>query len=69
MNNSTDLGEYGEIAGNSSINQCIYRCFDYICKEVMHIFRELILGAYLGFNNFKIRYEFKIKDLSPDCLL
>jgi len=84
MNNSTDLGEYGKISGNSSINQCIYQCFKYICKEdqikflkkfrknphdsdeIMHIFRELILGAYLGSNNFKIRYEFNINGQTPD---
>jgi len=84
MNNSTDLGEYDEIAGNSSINQCIYRCFDYICKEdrkiflkkfrenphdsdeIMHILRELILGAYLGYSNLKIRYEFNINGQTPD---
>jgi hypothetical protein len=84
MNNSTDLGEYGKISGNSSINQCIYQCFKYIRKEdqkkflkkfrknphdsdeIMHIFRELILGAYLGYNNLKIRYEFNIDGQTPD---
>jgi hypothetical protein len=32
----------------------------------MHIFRELILGAYLGYNNLKIRYEFNINGQTPD---
>ncbi|MBU2598936.1 MAG: hypothetical protein KKC53_07215, partial [Actinobacteria bacterium] len=33
MNNSSYFGEYGKISDNLSINQCIYRCFKYICKE------------------------------------
>jgi len=84
MNNSSDFGEYGKIANNHSINQCIYHCFKYICKkdqkkflkkfrknphdsdEIMHILRELILGAYLGYNNIKIRYEFNINGQTPD---
>ncbi len=84
MNNSSDFGEYGKISDNLSINQCIYHCFKYICKEdqkkflkkfrknahdsdeIMHIFRELILGAYLGYSNHKIKYEFNINGQTPD---
>jgi len=84
MNNSSDFGEYGKISDNLSINQCIYHCFKYICKEdqkkflkkfrknphdsdeIMHILRELILGAYLGYSNLKIRYEFNINGQTPD---
>jgi len=84
MDYSSDFGEYGKISDNCSINQCIYHCFKYICKEdqkkflkkfqknthgsdeIMHIFRELILGAYLGYNNLKIRYEFNINSQTPD---
>lgn len=84
MNNFSDFGEYEKISDNLSINQCIYHCFKYICKEdqkkflkkfrkiphdsneIMHIFRELILGAYLGYNNLKIRYEFNINGQAPD---
>jgi len=84
MNNSSGFGEYGKISDNLSINQCIYHCFKYICKEdqkkflkkfrkdphdsdeIMHILRELILGAYLGYSNLKIRYEFNINGQTPD---
>ena len=84
MDYSSDFGEYGKISDNRSINQYIYHCFKYICKEdqkkflkkfrknahdsdeIMHIFRELILGAYLGYNNLKIRYEFNINGQTPD---
>ena len=58
--------KYGQIAGNKSVNETIYRCFGHICEkdvpkfvkkfrsqlndntQVMHTFRELILGAYLA---------------------
>ena len=38
--------------------------------QVMHTFRELILGAFLSMNGLKVRYEFKIDSKSPDwCIL
>lgn len=43
-----------------------FRKIPHNSDEIMHIFRELILGAYLGYNNFKIRYEFNINGQAPD---
>jgi hypothetical protein len=38
--------------------------------QVMHTFRELILGAYLGMNGFTIRYEKVVDGKTPDwCIL
>lgn len=80
--------KYGQIAGNSSINDCIYRCFDHIHEadarvfvkkfgeqlhsnaQVMHTFRELVLGAYLASNGFKVRYDNPVNSSTPDwCIL
>ena len=76
--------EYGQIAGNKSINSMIYLCFDYIVKadrfkflkkfqqqvndsnQVMHTFRELVLGAYLSSRGFHVRHDFVINDQTPD---
>ncbi|HOT93226.1 MAG TPA: hypothetical protein PLJ78_15430 [Anaerolineae bacterium] len=76
--------KYGQIAGSSSINAFIYRCFAYICQEdkqkfvkrfreqfpdsdeIMHTFRELVLGAYLCSRGFKARYEYPINSRTPD---
>lgn len=79
---------YGQISRNDSINNTIYRCFDYICSEdqrkfikkfrdqpndseqIMHTFRELILGAYLNSMNLKVVYDYWINNESPDwCIL
>jgi len=80
--------EYGQIAGNSSIDALIHRCFEFIddkdrkeflgkfCRQphdsdqIMHTFRELILGAYLNSHGFTGKYEYKIGAKTPDwCLL
>ena len=38
--------------------------------QVMHTFRELILGAFLGSQGFKSRYEFMVGTRTPDwCIL
>ncbi len=79
---------YGQIAGNTSINTTIYRCFKYVSTEdvpafvkkfrkqsndeiqVMHTFRELILGAFLGYQGLKPKYEFAVGTKTPDwCIL
>jgi hypothetical protein len=80
--------KYGRIAGNDSVNELIYRCFDHICEEdvskfvkrfreqphdeaqVLHTFRELILGAYLGSRGFRIRYAQQVAGKTPDwCIM
>lgn len=80
--------KYGQIAGNKSINETIYRCFGHICEkdapkfvkkfrsqlndntQVMHTFRELILGAYLASRGFVAKYELEIDGKTPDwCLV
>ncbi len=76
--------KYGQIAGNTSINAMIYRCFEYICEEdqrkfvkkfreqphdsdqIKHTFRELVLGAYLGSNSFRVKHDYVIDDQTPD---
>jgi hypothetical protein len=40
---SSDFGEYGKISGNRSINQCIYHCFKYICKEDQKNFKKILM--------------------------
>jgi hypothetical protein len=35
-------------------------------NQVMHTFRELILGAFLGSQGFKLRYEYTISNRTPD---
>ena len=38
--------------------------------QLMHTFRELILGAYLSSNGFKVRYEHAVNGNTPDwCIL
>jgi hypothetical protein len=38
--------------------------------QVMDTFRELILGAYLGSNGFRVRYEQSVGTRTPDwCIL
>jgi len=38
--------------------------------QVMHTFRELILGAFLGSKGFKIKYDYTIGTKTPDwCIL
>jgi hypothetical protein len=80
--------KYGQIAGNTHINELIYRCFEYLCEEdqqkfvkkfheqppdsdqIMHTFRELVLGAYLSSSGFKVRYDYAVDNLTPDwCIL
>ncbi len=34
--------------------------------QIMHTFRELILGAYLSSNGFKVRYDSEIDEETPD---
>jgi hypothetical protein len=34
--------------------------------QIMHTFRELILGAYLNSNGFKARYEYAVNTKTPD---
>ena len=79
---------YGQIAGNTAINEMIYRCFQHIREEdvrkfvkkfreqppdsdqIMHTFRELVLGAYLGCNGFKVKHDYLIDGKTPDwCIL
>jgi hypothetical protein len=91
MKNDSNLNidqRFGQIAGNQSVNQTIYHCFEYISKndairfvtkfnkqkdnntQVMHTFRELILGAYLNANGFNAKYELEIDKKTPDwCIL
>jgi len=39
-------------------------------EQIMHTFRELILGAYLSSNHFKVKYEYDINGKTPDwCIL
>ena len=39
-------------------------------EQIMHTFRELILGAYLGSNGFNVRYDYVIESKTPDwCIL
>lgn len=39
-------------------------------SQVMHTLRELVLGAYLGSNDFEARYEYAVNDKTPDwCIL
>lgn len=39
-------------------------------EQVMHTFRELILGAFLASKGFKVRYGYKVDGKTPDwCLL
>jgi len=38
--------------------------------QIMHTFRELILGAYLGSNGFEVRHDYLIGGKTPDwCIL
>ena len=80
--------KYGQIAGNKSINETIYRCFECISAndllkfvkkfrhqlsdntQVMHTFRELVLGAYLASKGFDVKYENGVDGKTPDwCLV
>lgn len=80
--------KHGQIAGNTSINSTIYRCFGYIRSEdrerfvrkfaeqphdqdqVMHTFRELVLGAFLGAQGLDARNEIRVVGKTPDwCIL
>ena len=39
-------------------------------NQIMHTFRELILGAYLGSCDFKVRHEYLVESKTPDwCIL
>jgi hypothetical protein len=76
--------DYGEIAGNSSIDAMIYKSFEaleerdrrrFVKKfreqrkdehQVMHTFRELLLGAFLGSHDFLPEYEPTIDGKTPD---
>jgi len=40
------------------------QCNDSI--QVMHTFRELLLGAYIGVNGFMVKYERSVKNKTPD---
>jgi hypothetical protein len=38
--------------------------------QIMHTFRELILGAYLSSNGFNVRYDYTVSTKTPDwCIL
>jgi len=76
--------KYGQIAGNKSINDTIYRCFGCVCGEderrfvskfrqqphneaqILHTYRELVLGAYLASKGLKVRYGYKVDTKTPD---
>lgn len=39
-------------------------------EQIMHTFKELILGAFLASNGFKVRYEYKVSGKTPDwCMI
>ncbi len=75
---------YEQIALNNSINDTIYRCFEFISEadqrkfvkkfreqphnldQVLHTLRELILGAYLSSNGFKVRNDYPVNGKTPD---
>lgn len=39
-------------------------------NQVMHTFRELVLGAYLGSSGFKVRHDYVVNTQTPDwCIL
>jgi hypothetical protein len=77
--------KYSQIAGKPAINAYIYRCFDELDEitqrkfvkrfrqqqpeQVMHTFRELILGAYLHSIGFNIRYELRLQGKTPDWVI
>ena len=80
--------KYGQIAGNTAINDSIYSCLEHIREDdtrkfvkkfrgqpsdsdqIMHTFRELILGAYLGSNGFEVRHDYLIGGRTPDwCIM
>lgn len=77
-----------KIAGNDSINDMIYYCFEFLEKEdtdkfllkfnqqphnsdqIMHTFRELVLGAFLSSSGYKVKYDFLYGGQTPDwCIL
>jgi len=76
--------EYGQIAGNKSLNEKIYHYFKYISGEdakkfvnkfssqdeeqVMHTFRELVLGAYLASNGFRKFFIFTSCEIHVDLI-
>lgn len=35
-------------------------------NQIMHTFRELVLGAYLGSSGFKVRYDYAVDNQTPD---
>lgn len=38
--------------------------------QIMHTFRELILGAYLGSRDFRVRHDYAVEEKTPDwCIL
>lgn len=78
--------KYGIIAKNGKVNNAIYRCFKIICEDderkfmknfrehddtqIMHTFRELLLGAFLKSNGLNVTYDYRIEDKKPDwCIL
>ncbi len=79
--------KYGQIAGNSSINTTIYRCFEHIVDEdarrfvkkfreqladneqVMHTFRELLVGGFLASNAVRVRYDHVLDGTTPDWVM
>jgi len=39
-------------------------------EQIMHTFRELVLGAYLSSSGFTVRHDYVVKDKTPDwCIL
>ncbi len=79
--------EYGQIAGNRSIDAKIKRCFEFISEkdakqfvkkfaslphvedtidERLHVFRELIIGAYLVTQGFRVQYSRALDKKTPD---
>ncbi len=78
--------KYSQIAGSQAINAGIYCYFEYISEkdaekfvkkfssqddeQAMHTFRELVLGAYLASNGFRVKYECIDDPEHPDwCIL
>ncbi len=75
---------YGQLTGNTSINETIYRCFEHISEDdarlfvrkfrdqladndqVMHTFRELLVGGFLGANGLNVANDRTLGGKTPD---
>lgn len=77
--------QYGQLAGNTSINLSIYACLAKIHPEdvrkfvknfrtqpsaqALHTYRELLVGAYLADLGYGARYDRKTEGKTPDWTL